>query len=47
MDKIKFWLITKQNRKKIAKTWQKVWKIPDNFLYLHCLKIGVMRTIVR
>nr|WP_287896890.1 nucleotidyltransferase family protein [Prevotella sp.] len=23
----------------------KVWKIPDIFLYLHCLKIGVMRTV--
>ena len=27
------------------KNMAKVWKIPDNFLYLHCLKIGVMRTV--
>ena len=29
----------------VAKTWKKVWKIPDNLLYLHCLKIGIMRTV--
>lgn len=28
-----------------CKNMAKVWKIPDNFLYLHCLKIGVMRTV--
>ena len=30
---------------RFAITWQKVWKIPDIFLYLHCLKISVMRTV--
>ena len=28
-----------------CKNMAKVWKIPDIFLYLHCLKIGVMRTV--